>query len=287
MSIKREEILLDKKVKVVPVIRKGGWLPTGHDGEFMYTGCKRSYCLPYDVNKGRLATLLTKEEETFFENELSLDPGTLSVHNKKSNYWRQDNFHIDLDKEGIILDLNDPLDTLKFRCLKMQPEVAPSWGERYDSGEYKWALVDEGYEVEETSKTASLRLKAYKYFDKIQNSTTKMRNVLRVYGKLAAPNATPEFLISEIDKIINADKATLTKLIEIFEDKTFDAKLFVNQALDCNAIKKQGTKYMLPGGDIIGVGMDDTVDKILEFKKNGDPIYLTIAAKVDELNSKE
>jgi hypothetical protein len=45
----KESILTDKKVKVVPVYRNGGWLPQGHDGEFMFTGTVCEFDLPISM----------------------------------------------------------------------------------------------------------------------------------------------------------------------------------------------------------------------------------------------
>ena len=68
----KESILTDKKVKVVPVYRNGGWLPQGHDGEFMFTGTVCEFDLPISMKTGRLVNILTKEEQAFFEKELFL-----------------------------------------------------------------------------------------------------------------------------------------------------------------------------------------------------------------------
>ena len=47
----KKEILIDKKVRVEPIISTRPFFKKGHDGEFMYTGCTRVYGLPYDSQK--------------------------------------------------------------------------------------------------------------------------------------------------------------------------------------------------------------------------------------------
>lgn len=281
--LNRDEVLLNKTIKVVPVIREGSWLPKGHDGEFMFTGCKRGLCLPLDKT-GRFVKIITDEEQKFFEEVLNLEPNTLSIYNKASNYWSQTNFYVVLDKEGITLDLRDPIDNLKWRVLKANPTVAPSWEERFDSGEYAWALVDSNYESEETASNFKRKTKAYALLAKITNSKDKMRDVLRIYGKRTSGDESDEWLQAELSKIVESGKAGVEKLINIFEDTDFEMKLFVEKAIEVGAIQKNKTRYMLPGGDVIGVGLDDTVAKLKEYKKNTDEVYLTIAARVDKSN---
>ena len=53
-KVEAKNYLIDKRVKVVPVPRNGGWLPEDHDGRFMYTGCFLETCLPVDSKRKQL-----------------------------------------------------------------------------------------------------------------------------------------------------------------------------------------------------------------------------------------
>ena len=46
-----DEILINKKIKVTPIIRNGGNLPKGHDGEFMFTDATFSTTVPLDSQR--------------------------------------------------------------------------------------------------------------------------------------------------------------------------------------------------------------------------------------------
>lgn len=279
----RDKILINKKIKVKPIIRSGSILPKGHDGEFMYSGTVCSVCLPFDSKKGRLVNVLTKEEEEFLEKELSLEKGDLSIYKKKENFWEQSNFHINLDKLGMELDLSDPMDFIRYKVLLAFPSIAPSWDKRFDDGDYKFALVDDNYQVEEDFKDTNIELELYDNLNKIKNSRAKMKDVLRVYGKVPAHDASTDFLVTQIRKLITANKDTKEKLLYIFNDPNFEMKVFIEKALECGAMRKEGSRYMLPGGDIIGAGMEDTIATLKKMKKETDPIYLTIYSKVDEI----
>lgn len=275
----RSSILVDKKVKVTPIIRGNSWLHKGHDGEFMYTGCKYSYCLPYDLKRGKLYNLLNKEEQTFFENELFLKPGDLSIYKKEDNFWHK--FRVDVDKNGISLDLSDVIDNLRFRLLSICPSIATSWSNRFNSGEFKFALVDNDVEIEDRVKIKDKRKKAYKFLGSIENNWDKMYDFLKVFGRKPASNASKDFLQTEIDKIIE-DNSSLDSLISIIEDKNYEIKVFIEKALQSKALNKTGkTQYSLPGGDVVGSTLENTIEYLLD-PKNQD-IYLTVKAQIESV----
>ena len=169
----KSNFLSDKIVNLVPVIRDGVWLPKGHDGEFMYSGCIFGVDLPIDVKKGGFVRILDKAsgELGFFENELGED---LSFHKKENNFWRD--FKIKIRKDdslmqyGLKYDLSDPMDNLRYRVLKVSPYVAPSWAERFDRAEYRFALVDENEQREAKVKKATLEQDAYEHLGLIRHS---------------------------------------------------------------------------------------------------------------------
>ena len=158
LEVLRDTILIDKQIRVVPILRQHqrGMFPKGHDGEFMYTGCRRGYPLAIDIKRNQLISILTKEEQDFFERELDMEPGSLSIYKKKDNFWHT--FYVYIDKDGVTLNLNDPMDNLKWRVLKVNPEIAPSWEERNNSAEFMFALVDEEYLIhDEVKKSDKLK----------------------------------------------------------------------------------------------------------------------------------
>lgn len=272
-------ILINKKVSVKPIIRSGGWLEKGHDGEFMYTGCKRSYVLPIDAKRGALVPVLENQiEQEFFEKKLSLKEGDLSFYKKEGNFWKS--FRVELSKDGITLSLSDPMDNLRWRVLKACPEIAPSWGERFNSGQYKFALCDEDQEVQDRVKVSDLRKAAYKFLGSIENSIDKMYDLLRVFGRKPAKNNTREWFQGEIDKLIEDDK-TLVELIKITKDPYYEMKLFIEDALEASAVRK------LSKGMYCVVGLDTEFNQVelIEFlnpKGKNQDTYLKIRNQIND-----
>lgn len=273
---KKKTYLENRKVKLVAINRKN-WLPTGHDGEFMFTGCVQSFCLPFDIKNGRLYKILTPEEQEFFEKKLYLKEGDLSIYKKTDNYWHT--FRIRVDKEGLFLDLSDPIDNLKYRVLKASPVIAPSWDERFNSGEYKFALVDEQEQTVARSKITDKKKKAYKFLGQIEGSHQKMYDFLRVVGKKPSKSSTREWLNTEIDKLIE-DPQTLELVLKTIEDSTYEMKLFIEDAVEAGLIRKPSkAKYLI-------VGLDDefTQPDLINFLnpegKNQD-LYLKIKNQLE------
>lgn len=270
--------LPNKEVKVVPVVRNGrSHLPKGHDGEFMFTGCKAGFVVPFDVKRGQLINPLTDEERVYLEKALSMKEGDLSIYKKdKENFWKS--FRVYLDKEKKVLKLSDPMDYISYKVLLVVPQVAPSWEKRFDSGEYRFALVEAGYEVREQAKAADVRRKAYAYFNEIEGDRERMIDVLTVYGKKPSAGADKDFLVAAIDAIIS-NPSTVEKFLTIVTDKHFEKKLFIEKCLEAGALTRNRTKYVLPGGDTIGNNIDEAIEYISN-KKNSE-IYATLKAQIE------
>lgn len=272
------DVLKNKKIKVTPIRRDTGYLPEGHDGDFLFTGCEIGIDLRRDPSTNRLISILTAEEQELFEKTFNYEPGHLSFYKKNSEFWTK-TMRVKLSKDGITLDLSDPMDYLKYKILQVAKQVAPSWEDRYKSGEYKFALVDEDEEVKSTVSRSELNSKAYRLFGKIEDSVEDMQNVLRVYGKKSS-SVKKDFLQAEIQKLIDKD---IKEFIKIIEDPSFKTKVLIDKALQVRAIDRTSKGgYALPGGDELGRNLAETVE-FLESPRYQD-ILLKIKAQID--NSK-
>lgn len=261
--------LLDKKVMVVPVRRKGGWLPPGHEAEFLFKRSFWSLMLPKDRVTGQYREPLTTEEKIYFESVesgLALKKDDLSIYKKEDNFW--DKFRIKLDKNVKVLDLSKPMDFISYKVLLQNKEfVAPSAAEKFNKGSYKFAIVEEGYENTEKVKAASSKKEAYKFFGKMDDSPTKMKDFLNVYytvkpgGKQVPPTAKMDFLIAEIEKLIEED---LTGFLNLCRDDQYETKVLIYNALKARALEREGMTFKTPEGTIIG----DNMGAVINFLKD-------------------
>jgi len=261
--------LPEKKVLVVPVRRKGRWLPDNHEASFLFKHSYFQVVVPKDGRNGELKDPLTKEERDFFESKasgLALEKGDLSTLKRENNYWS--NFRVKLDKNVLQLDLSNAMDYLRYKVLAVNTEIiAPSAEDKYAKGTYRFAIVEEDYQHEERVKAASEKKTAYKFFGKIDNSPTKMKNFLNVYytqkpgGKQVPPNAKKEFLIAEIEKLIEND---LLGFLKLADDKDYDKKVLIFTAQRAGALVREGMTFKIPDGAVIG----DNLQEVITFFDN-------------------
>ena len=276
--------LPNKKVLVVPVRRKGRWLPDNHEASFLFKHSYFQVVVPKDGRTGELRDPLTPAERAYFENKasgLALNSGDLSTLKKDDNFWT--NFRVKLDKNVLQLDLSKPMDYLRYKVLLVNGEiVAPSSAEKYTKGTYRFAIVEEDYQHEERVKAASEKKTAYKFFGKIDNSPTKMKDFLNVYytqkpgGKQVPPNAKKEFLIAEIEKLIEGD---LLGFLKLADDKDYDKKVLIFTAQRAGALVREGMTFKIPDGAVIG----DNLQEVITFFDNpaNSEEVIKIKARID------
>jgi len=267
-----ENPLRNRKVAVCPIYREGGWLQKinkNHDGAFLFTGAKFGLKgVPYDSDKRVYIDPLTDSEKQYFiqpEVGLGIKIDDLSVH-KSPNYWSR--FEVNLTRDPIVLDLNNPMDYLRYKFLLAQRDlISPSWIARLDKGTYKFSIKDDEADQEEEMSRIDLEMEVMTYFNNIQGSIRKMSALLSLYyersniRKKIPTNATTSFLKSEVHKIIKND---LKIVYEIIQDQYFEERVLVVQGVTTGAIMKlSGSEYQI-------VGEEDVLNlrELLEFLRN-------------------
>jgi hypothetical protein len=219
----------------------------------MYDGTSFEVDLPYDLKGRSLKKILNEREMAFFEAKLRKD---LDFNKRTDNFWHTFKVHVIKDDNlmlnGIEFDLSDPMDNLRWRVLKVHPWIAPSWDDRYESGEYKFALVEAGYQDRTKATKAEKMRKAYQYLGRLQGSRVKMSDFLHVYwlgkprSKRPDPEAPTDVLIGMIQQIIEDD---LDGLLAIESDVNYDAKIFIYKAMSAGYVTREGIagNFLLEG----------------------------------------
>jgi hypothetical protein len=280
-------ILQDKVVRLVAVPRMGAMITDpNHIGYWMYTGTKKSFVLPKSRSRRALYPLLNLTEQKFFETALGLN---LNLYAKKpDNFWHR--FSVDIEKtdlfmkEGLLLNLADPLDNLKWRLLKIQPEVAPSWEERYDDGAFNFALVDEAKEMNDKIAKVNKIESAHKFLAKIGSSQTKLYDFLSIYwlqyptAKRPNSDASLEMLKLQCQDAITTD---LDNFLTVAEDSDYDMKLLVHRAMGLGAIDKKimSKDYFTPEGKFLGNNLVQVISNLKQPEYQED--FLRIKSVVD------
>lgn len=265
------------KVNVKPVTRT--WLPDGHDGEIRYTGCAEFLCVQVDSVSRKLNTGLTKEDEERLEKTLKLTPGTLSPYN--TDYWGNYKNAIRIDKNGLILDTDNPKDEIIYLNLLAHTDVANSEEDFLNSPNapmFKYVITSSDQEAKVKNDKNKIKKEAYKLFGKMSHN--KMKDFLKLEGKRTGDDASLDFIESAVGDIVDNDPS---HFLDVYNDPLFDSKVFILDCIYAKAIIKRGPKYLVNGGDSIGNSIEEAIAYI-DDPMNQD-VYLSLKAKV-EVNTK-
>ena len=275
--------LIDKWVHVKLIKRKGSWLEDvheHHDGANLWSGSHIGFKgLPFSPIKGRMLDPLTKEERNWFESPesgLGLKENDMSVL-KESNFWYA--FSISVTRNGLSLYLGEVIDYLRYKFLLVQPQIAPSWDERFEKADYKFAIVDKEIEDKKRVEERDKKSRANRAFGRMEHSKDKMSDFLNAYysGKKMTPrDASTDFLIAEVDKILEED---IVGFLKVIEDPSYDMKVFIGKCINKGLVFKESkTKYKLVGEDDIF-----RLSELVEFMKDSENqiIYGKLKAQLE------
>lgn len=239
-----------------------------HEAYFLMGNSKISYSLPKDSHGNLINPFKSVEEKEWLEFELDLD---LNHHKTKDNFWHK--FSVKLGKDDRRLNLANAKHYLEYIILRANTmSIAPNLDLAKKRATYKFIMTTAEAESIKMSNKADLEIEAYMYLGKIREDKEEMINFLKVYGKKVSAQSKEQFLLKELKTIVEEDLDTFLK---ISRDKdTFSIKLLITEAVEIGALKKDGRKYFLPGGDpLCDPGEVSTLDnaiKFLAYKGNQD-----------------
>lgn len=166
-----------------------------------------------------------------------------------SEYWKT--FTIRMASKDYYLDLEDPMDELKYLYAKSHKRVSSSIFERKPGADY--VLINKEEEAKKSNVFNKTKRRAYSEFDRL--SPEDMRRCLRLYGHNAFSmgNEQVENLLSDI--IEGNPQKFLDKWVD---NKQRDVEYIIETAVARNVIRKTKNVYRY-GPDIIGHSTDDTV----------------------------
>lgn len=288
-------LIRNKIVKIKPVIREGKWetlLDKRRRDAFMYNSTKRTFTLPNSLRTGTLVQVLDDvelvktpqypdlvTERQFFEKQLNRD---LSIYNKKGeNFWLDDNItRVVLTKDGEELNMEDPIDVVRFRILLANREtIATSLTTAKTKPTYEFYVEDEEVETSRELDIAEKESKAFSYYNEYKVSGNKMRNFLKVSNKGFSPGATDSWLAQEVFKSLKDD---IDKFLSIVEDPLFDDKSFVYDAVRAGALVRKGRdSYVLDDGSKTG-SIYDTISYLN--KPENSALYNIIKERITRTN---
>ncbi len=111
-------------------------------------------------------------------------------------------------------------------------------------------IVDENKRISNKVSEAKIKAEAYTQFSIITSSKDKMINFIKALGRVVPINHDEDWLQNEI---LNVLENSAKIFLSIVKDPLYEAKIFVQNAIEVGAIIKRGDKrYTLDSGTEIG-----------------------------------
>lgn len=182
--------------------------------------------------------------QALLERHLGYPEGGLNPQSRINNFF--DSYLITLTKADTTLDLSDPNQYLFLLVAKQQKDfVAPAKKNLRDRGTTMWYIVDEEDEADEKVLLVSKRSEAWKEFGKIEDSVSKLRQILVEYrGTASLPSSANKhsWLVTEVSKIVESDAEVF---VNMATDPNLPVKVDLYAAVTAGAIKREGSLYYL------------------------------------------
>lgn len=270
-------------IEVKAIVKKRPFFKEGHDGEFMFTGCLKTYQLPFVMSTHSFAQVFeTPKIQEAFEVLFNKPKGSLNIYDRKNEFWTS--YKVEVTKDGKILDLSIPDHMLQYLVLKANSHrISDGWAGRHRPG-LEFALVNESQVREDDNKKAAISEKAMDLFFKIRKNTSDMYNVLRLLDKtpLKENRDNIEWLKTELLKVIDQkDKNTKGQIktvhdfIKIVEDSKFDIKVLIYDAMDAKEIFTRNSNFILSATDApMGKSLEQAADWLDDLQNQEEKIIL-------------
>lgn len=234
-----------------------------HEAFFLFGNASIDYALPMDRQGNLINPFSSKGEQKWLERELDLD---LNIYRNKDNYWMT--FKVKMGKGEKMLDLSNPKHYIEYLVLKANKLfIAPSGDKQFDRATYRYVMLNPEYETNTEAKAIDKKIEAYKALGKLEDDSTAMVDFLKIYGKKVDDSSKKEFLVAEINKVI---EKSVDDFLTLYNDKeNYEVRLLIARAVESGVIEKKGRKYNLPGGDpLCGEGSVATIDNVIAYLKS-------------------
>lgn len=251
-------------IKIKFIKRKNGMAANVKDNHIisggMLEGSYRKFPVPM-LRNGGLKNILTDAEKKYFESEV-YGGQSLSMYSK---FW--DDFYVTLEKLDTQLDLSIPDDYLRYKLLLGWDKIiAPSLKvfREAPTAQYQFYLEREGEEEQILAKDLSHTQLAWKNFNKIEDNPEILAAVIFLMtGKVAAPNAKPGYLNSQVAQLVDTKAEKFNNLVN---DAQFESQVLVANAERAGIIKKVKGAYETEDGlPLTELGQPATVKNVVSF----------------------
>lgn len=238
--------LRNERVTVRFIARKRGSVTDPK--HILYGGLHKSATRQLTVpllRTGGFVNVLTKNEKDYLEQAMGLEPNALSVHKRENNFWDDANPNgigkVLLGKEDTFLNLQDPIDYIKYKILLANSNiVAPSMQAYQDmpKATYEFVLISDKDSAKVATMNISYKQQAWMEFGRISTDANKLKIVIEtIDGRPVASNTKLELLQTKVGELIESNPKTF---INVVQDPLIDNKILIKRAIEAGIIANRG-----------------------------------------------
>lgn len=171
---------------------------------------------------GMLVSVLTAEEQKFFENLFGLAEGSMSPMRVENNYWKTYGKgyinRVTLDKTIRRLDLSNAKDYIEYKILLTNEEVVcPSYERLQNGGKlntYRFVMSNENAVAKDAGQTADLKVENFELFAKYKEDADMLRVILYLTRqKKVSPNTKLDLLKKDIVDLMETEPKKCHKVL--------------------------------------------------------------------------
>jgi len=248
-----------------------------HDGLHIFSGAE-IWISPELDNVGLVKTGLTDQEARELEIKMGMKTMALSPYSKET--WANPKIYAKVPQSGVVIDCDrSELDKIRYAYLSVCDKVALSYEDANEDPRKEFVLSNQEVEASYDSKRVMIKVDAMKKFTAM--SFNEQIDFLRIYeeGKFkVSKSATPDFVVATLGKIVDEQPQ---KFLDLVNNPDYKTLVFIQECLQAGVMKKNGPKYYISGGDLIGNSLTETVANLQ------DPSYsqvkVSLKAKIDAI----
>lgn len=208
------------------------------------------YAVPRDRQTGMLKSILTPDEQAFFEKYFGLSEGAMSIHRVENNYWTTYNRgyinRVTLDKTSKILHLDNAKEFIEYKILLANDEYICPDQETYENAKkatYRYILHNESTVATAAGKGADITLELFEIYAKYKEDADMIRTILYLINKKkVSPNTKIELLK---ENLVNLMKNRAKDCYPVMSSKTLEQKKAIIIGVEKGVISDRNNFFYL------------------------------------------
>ncbi len=190
--------------------------------------------------------VLDKKEQTALETMMGLDDGTLGAFKVTNNFW--DDVTVEVKKEGVKLDLSDPMQYIKYKVvLQYKNTIAESLAtlKARNKQTYRFVIVRKGEKSNDAIAKYTVKKEAYKIADLVESDMNKLKEFLFLMGSRVASTTSLKVMKAKLAEFVEDSPH---KVVEIYTAKDYTTRAILARGVLSGIIKDAGGRYLLEDG---------------------------------------